>query len=144
MPLANFLARDYNRLGFRYRAGHTKTQRIQQLLLTSIRVAQLPGQHLPAAIVQQLHHAQLFQSPQALFHCHIQRPPGLPQPTPRLQRQHRSQSMCLSVLRRAHKRMIFLSVNAGALPTAGYGAFGFHPNGYIAQSFTPNRSKILC
>jgi hypothetical protein len=42
------------------------------------------------------------------------------------------------------KPIFFFSVDVRALPTAGYGAFGFHPNGYIAQSFTPHRSKILC
>jgi len=40
--------------------------------------------------------------------------------------------------------IFFFSFDVSALPTAGYGAFGFHQNGYIAQSFTPNRSKIRC
>jgi len=50
----------------------------------------------------------------------------------------------LQVRLRLLKPIFFFSFNAGALPTTGYGAIGFHPNGYIAQSFTPNRSKILC
>ena len=40
--------------------------------------------------------------------------------------------------------IFFFSFDVSALPTTGYSSFGFHQNGYIAQSFTPNRSKIRC
>jgi len=45
---------------------------------------------------------------------------------------------------RGEEPIFFFSFDVSALPTAGYSAFGFHQNGYIAQSFTPNRSKIRC
>ena len=48
------------------------------------------------------------------------------------------------VARRRVVPIFFFSFDVSALPTAGYSSFGFHQNGYIAQSFTPNRSKIRC
>ena len=40
--------------------------------------------------------------------------------------------------------IVLFSVDVSALPTTGYSSCGFHQNAYIAQSLTPNWSKILC